>query len=243
MYTIYIIPDTHHVNSMPLPLSPTTIWWRNSLYVAIGASLFYTWYVITADGYFNLVSFAKVMAGAANFLFAASFSLSSIGYYFNFLDTKVIYRKYLGLLGFFAALIYTLLLPIVRPDYYFYGFFDHLWSSDVLLGAGDMAIFTMMALISNNEAIQTIGPVRWRQLLRLGYVAFFLLVIRAILNNENPIGADARPEMWQVYLSNPEGLPPVRLVFSVIAMAVIFFRLSVEFDKWWGQKHPKPSLP
>jgi DMSO/TMAO reductase YedYZ heme-binding membrane subunit len=220
----------------------TRTWWLHSFYVAFGAALFYTVYVIIQDGYFDLVSFAKVMAGTANFLFAASFSLSGLGYYFNVLDSKVIYRKYLGLLGFFAALIYTLLLPVVRPDYYFYGFFDHLWSSDVLLGTTSIAIFTVMALISNNGAMQKIGPLRWRTILRLGYVAFFLLVVRAVLNNENPIGADARPEMWLQYFANPDGLPPVRLVFSVIAMAVIFFRLSIEFDKWRGRNHPKPSL-
>lgn len=219
----------------------TKKWWLHSFYVACGAALFYVGYVIILDGYFNLVSFAKVMAGTANFLFAASFALSGIGYYWNFLDTKIIYRKYLGLLGYFAALTYTLLLPIVRPDYYFYGFFDHLWSSDVLLGSASMIIFTAMALISNNGAMQKIGPQRWRVMLRFGYLAFFLLVVRAALNNENPIGADARPEMWLPYLMNPDNLPPPRLVFSLIAMAVIFFRLSVEFDKWWGRK--KPSVP
>lgn len=217
-------------------------WWLHSFYVGCGAALFYALYVFVMDGYFNLTSFAKVMAGTANFLFAASFSLSGIGYYWNFFDSKVIYRKYLGLLGYFAALTYMLLLPIVRPDYYFYGFFDHLWSSDVLLGSASMAIFTLMALISNNGAMQKIGPQRWRFLLRLGYIAFFLLVLRAILNNENPIGADPRPEMWLSYIMHPDNLPPVRLVFSLIAMAVILFRLSVTFDKWWYQKKSTAPL-
>lgn len=229
---------------MDTPAPSTRTWWCHSLLIALGPIFFYTGYVIIQDGFFNLTSFAKVMAGTANFLFAASFSLSGLGYYFNFLDTKVIYRKYLGLLGFFAALTYTLLLPIVRPDYYFYGFFDHFWSSDILLGIGSMAIFTMMTLISNNWAMKKIGPQRWRSLLRLGYVAFFLLVVRAVLNNENPIGADARPEMWLEYLIHPDTLPPIRLVLSIIAMMVIFFRLSVEFDKWWGHKNnPTPPLP
>lgn len=217
---------------MDTPQPSTRLWWRHSSFIALGAALFYTGYVFILDGKFDLVSLAKVMAGTANFLFAASFSLSALGYYFNFLDSKIIYRKYLGLLGFFASLIYSLLLPLVRPERYFYGFFENFWSSDVLLGLGSMIIFAVMAIISNNNAMQAIGPIRWRAILRLGYVAFFLLVLRAYLNNENPIGSDPRPEMWAAYFAHPSGLPPVRLFLSFIAMAVIFLRLSIEFDKW-----------
>ncbi|MFA9262310.1 MAG: hypothetical protein ACEQSB_03055 [Undibacterium sp.] len=206
--------------------------WLNSLLIMFGVNGFFYLYVILLDGPFTPTSFAKVMAGTANFLFAASLSLSSLGYFFDFLDSKVVYRKYFGLLGYFSALAYTLLLPVLRPDYYWYGFAEHLWSSDFLLGLSAMAIFTMMAIISNDRMMLAIGPVRWRNLLRLGYVAFFLLVIRAVLNESNPIGADPRPEYWGYYLQTFDTLPPPRLLFSIIGTAVVSIRLAVEYDKW-----------
>lgn len=218
--------------------------WLYSIFVMLGIMAFFFYYVSILDGPFTLVSFAKVMAGTANFLFAASLSLSSLGYFFNFLDSKVVYRKYFGLLGYFAALIYALLLPVLRPERYFFGLPEYFWTSDVLLGLSAMGIFTGMALISNDRAMLAIGPVRWRSLLRLGYVAFFLLVVRAVMNESNPIGADPKPEYWMAYLQSFDTLPPTRLLFSFVAMTVIFSRLAVEFDKYRKRAvAPMPNLP
>lgn len=205
--------------------------WGHSLLFAVAVGAFFVVYVSILDGPFTLISFAKVMAGMANVLFALSLSLSSFGYFFNFLDSKVVYRKYLGLLGYFSALIYMLLLLVLRPERYGYGLPEFFWTSDILLGLSAMAIFTGMALISNDAAMIAIGPIRWRNLLRLGYLAFFLLVLRAAMNESNPIGADARPEYWGQYLQALDTLPPTRLLFSVVGITVIFFRLAVEFDK------------
>lgn len=207
--------------------------WGHSLLIAAAIGIFFFVYVLILDGPFTLVSMAKVLAGMANFLFAMSLSLSSFGYFFNFLDSKVVYRKYLGLLGYFSALSYALFLPVLRPERYGSGLAEYFWTSDVLLGLTAMGIFTGMALISNDRAMLAIGPVRWRNVLRLGYLAFFLLVIRAVMNESNPIGADARPEYWAAYFRSLDTLPPTRLLFSIVAMTVIFFRLAVEFDKWW----------
>lgn len=213
--------------------------WGRSLAVAVGVYLFFVLYIFIYDQEFTLKSFAKTFAGTSNFLLAGSFVLSSLGYFFDFLDSKVVYRKYLGLLGYFSALIYTILVAYIRPEYYFFGFFDNFWSSDILLGSTAMTILTAMALISNERAMLWIGPERWRLSLRFGYLAFFLLVLRAILNQSVLIGADTMPEMWVAYLSYPDTLPPPRLLFSCVAMSVIFLRLGVEFDKWYR----KPALP
>lgn len=216
--------------------------WMNSFLIMFGVNGFFYLYVTLLDGPFTLVSFAKVMAGTANFLFAASLSLSSLGYFFDFLDSKVVYRKYFGLLGYFSALTYMLLLPILQPEHYWYGFFENFWTSDFLLGISAMAIFTMMTLISNDRAMMAIGPVRWRNLLRLGYLAFFLLVIRAMMNESNAIGADLRPEMWGEYLRNFDTLPPPRLLFSIVGMSVVFLRLAVEFDKWRKRRNTSETV-
>lgn len=217
--------------------------WLNSLLIMFGVNGFFYLYVILLDGPFTLISFAKVMAGTANFLFAASLSLSSLGYFFDFLDSKVVYRKYFGLLGYFSALAYTLLLPVLQPERYWYGFFENFWTSDFLLGLSAMAIFTMMAVISNDRAMMAIGPVRWRNLLRLGYIAFFLLVVRAMMNESNAIGADLRPEMWGEYLRSFDTLPPPRLLFSIVGTSVVVLRLAVEFDKWRKRRNASRAIP
>ncbi len=206
--------------------------WRSSLKVALAIEAFFIVYMTFYDRGFTFISFVKTFAGTANFLLALSLSLSSFGYFFDFLDSKVLYRKYFGLLGYFSAVTYSLFLFVANPDRYWYGFQENFWSSDILLGLFAMAIFTGMALISNDRAMLWIGPKRWRNYLRFGYFAFFLLVIRAALNESLPIGADGIPEMWASYLSHPNNLPPPRLLFSGVAMAVLFFRFAVEFDKW-----------
>lgn len=207
--------------------------------MALAVYLFFVLYIFLYDQGFTRFSFAKTFAGTANILLACSFALSSVGYFFDFLDSKVAYRKYLGLLGYFSAALYTMLVVFLRPERYFYGFFHNFWSSDILFGLTAMAILTGMALISNNRAMLWLGPERWRFYLRFGYLAFFLLVLRAILNQSILIGADTVPEVWATYLSHPETLPPPRLLFSCVAMSVIFLRLGVEFDK----RYRKPAVP
>ena len=206
--------------------------WHSSWKVALCIEAFFVVYMALYDRGFTFISFVKTFAGTANFLLALSLSLSSFGYFFNFLDSKVIYRKYFGLLGYFSALLYSALLLGANPERYWYGFWENFWSSDILIGLIAMAIFTGMALISNDKAMLWIGPKRWRQCLRLGYFAFFLLVVRAILNESLPIGADGIPEMWTSYIFFPHNLPPPRLLFSFVALSVLLFRFAVEFDKW-----------
>jgi len=220
----------------PKPLTLSQMMWRHALRIALPIYIFFVIYIYYSDGGFYVSSFAKTFAGTANFLFAISLSLSSFGYFFNFLDSKVAYRKYCGLLGYYSALIYTILLPIANPERYWYGLRENLFTSDVIFGFASMAIFTGMACISTDRAMLWIGPERWRFFLRFGYLAFFLLVVRAVLNESLPIGSDGIPEMWGTYLANPEGLLPPRLLFSIVAMTVLFFRLSVEFDKWYRKK-------
>lgn len=218
-------------NVVPTPGGMKQTLWRNSFIVAMGCFVFFFGYVSLIDRPLSGASWAKMFAGTANFLLAMSLSLSVFGYYFNFLDAKVTYRKYLGLIGYFSALIYSFSLPFLRPERYGPGLVDYFWTSDVLLGLAAMSIFTLMACISTDRMMIWIGPARWRALLRLGYLAFFLLVVRAILGNTEPIGADPRPENWLLYFQTFDTLPPPRLLFSLVAIGVIFARLSVEFDK------------
>lgn len=204
--------------------------WKNSLWVSFFTFLFFMGYVSILDEGLLLLSWSKVVAGTSGFLLAYSLFLSTVGYYFNFLDSKVIYRKYLGLMGYYFALLYSVMLLFVNPERYFYGFFENFWSADFVLGLSAMAILTVMALISNNRALKLLGPARWRSILRLGYLAFFFLVVRAII---------LEGDLWQSWLAAGSGLPPVRLLLSVVAIFVIFTHYSIYFSEWLKRKDQK----
>ncbi len=197
----------------------------NSILVALLVTVFSFLYVSLFDHVFNVASWSKIVAGTAGVLFACSFSISTVEYYFDSFKVHMLYRKYLGLLGYFLALGYSLmLLLLVNPERYLYGFFDNVWSADIILGLAAMTILTLIALVSNGTAMNLLGMDLWRNILRLGYLAYFLLALRALLI-EGPL--------WREWLAGESTiLPPGRLVLFVIALTVIITHYSTYLDKW-----------
>src|SRR3990167_2631115 len=84
------------------PVSPALLWLKTALFsvavFAVGAL-----YLYVRRGTFDLSISNKVFASTAVILIGLSFALSAICYFWNFADTKIIYRKYLGLSGFAFA--------------------------------------------------------------------------------------------------------------------------------------------
>ena len=196
--------------------------WRNSWLVALVIFVLSWLYQLAAGDDVNWFMFSKALAGTAGVLIAASFALSGFCYYFDFLDTKLGYRKYLGLLGFYSALAYSVSLPILYPERYAYGLSAHLFDAEVILGLIAMVILAGTALISNTTMMQMLGPRRWRQYLRLGYLAMVLFIVRAYLLEH---------ELWFDWMSQPQGLPPGRMVLSLINLGVIGLRVAMWLDK------------
>ena len=205
------------------------IWTRSFIFSLIIFALFI---LATAmlEKSFDFVIFNRAMAGTSAFMFASAFSLSGFCYYWDFLDTKIAYRKYLGLLGFWYALAYSISLLIVSPDKYLFGFMDNLFTADILLGLESMLIFGFIAVISNDKIMLQMGPHRWRKTLRLGYIAWALLAIRAYSIEKN---------LWLEYLQSFEGFPPPRLPLSLLVIAVIVFRISISCSKFFKFKETK----
>jgi DMSO/TMAO reductase YedYZ heme-binding membrane subunit len=196
--------------------------WQETGIIAL--ALFCAWavYVFGLGGALTLLSLAQILAGVSGVLLAMSFSLSSFSYYFDFLDTKLIYRKYLGLAGYFVALGYTLIMMVQKPDFYIFGFTKNFCGADILLGSIAMAIFTLMALISNKWALHILGPVRWKFILGLGYIAYALLVMRGIILDQ---------ELWRAWFADDISFLSVRMILTVLGMVVLCFRASVPFHK------------
>lgn len=167
------------------------------------------------------VFIATVFAGTSGILLAMSFSLSSFSYYSNFLDSYVVYRKYVGLMGYYFAVGYVGVVAVLYPEKYLYSFPNNLWSIEVGLGAIAMSIFTVMALISNKQAVQILGGKLWKDILGLGYIAYAILVIRAIF-------LDA--PLWQSFFENGSGFT-ARMGLTILGTVVLLFRVSVPFHK------------
>lgn len=196
--------------------------WLETSYIAFSLYVLFVVATYFLDGTWALLTFSKALGGTAAVCIAVSFALSGFCYYFDFLDQKLVYRKYFGLLGYWFALLYSLSLLLVNPERYFFGFLKNFFTADFILGLTAMAIFTFMAFISNAWAMKALGPQNWRRALRAGYFGWFLLVVRAYLLEK---------ELWTHWIKNLDGFPPPRLLLSLMAGGVIVLRLSIEISK------------
>jgi len=131
------------------------------------------------------------------------------------------YRREIGIVGYLYALLYNLSVLVVFPDQYFDDFPSRLLTIPTLLGIGSMAVMSVMLSISNNAARVLLGFKGWKCLMRFGYVAFAVLVIRAGMLE----GQD-----WLAWLEYQNGLPPLRFVLSIFAAIVVVARLLLVFS-------------
>lgn len=205
--------------------------WLNSWIISLVVMIFLGLTLYILEGFFNFASLSKILAGTACFMIGASFAMSGFCYYWDFLDKKIIYRKYLGVIGFIYALAYSLTLVILDPERYFYHLLDNLYDPEIILGLSAMTIFTFMFVISRTKIMLSLGPQLWRKLLRVGYLAYFLLVVRAWYIEK---------DLWYDWFSALEGFPPPRLLMAAFAILVVLFRISIDFSKMI--KNNKPDL-
>ncbi|MBT4209377.1 MAG: hypothetical protein HOE19_00430 [Candidatus Komeilibacteria bacterium] len=196
--------------------------WRNSLVIAFVIFILMLIFTSTLDKEYSFLQFSKALAGASALMFTASFSLSGFCYWWDFLDTKIGYRKYLGLIAYWLALAYSISILLINPDKYLFHLTDNLFTADVLLGGISMLIFTFIAIISRDKIMLAMGPHKWRYTLRLGYLAWILLALRAWF---------VEKEIWLDYLEDFSGFPPPRLLLSLLVIAVLIFRISIDISK------------
>lgn len=215
------------LSSNPLDVLARKLW-RQVFVLTLTLFVFFGVYNLTLFHGISVRWFSQTLIGTSGILFCLSLGLSSLNFYFpTTFGKRVIYRRYLGLMGYFVALIDLSLLLTLEHEYYVFGLAENLFTPDLILGGTAMAIFTLMALISNQEATNILGPKLWRNLLRLGYLALLLLVMRAFVIEG--LG-------WNRWLFDPIGLPPVRLLISFMALMVLFARLSLVFHSWRSEK-------
>ncbi len=200
--------------------------WKELFFISISLATFMFVYVCIYTGTISFWHILGMTAGTSGIFLAISFSLSSFAYFFDFLDRQLIYRKYCGLLGYYLAVVYAMLASIQKPDFYVFGFFKNFWTVDIALGFVAMSIFTLMAFVSQKGMPARLGSRIWKNILRLGYFAYALLVIRGFILDWS---------LWQVFWQSPGLLSP-RMILTILGTLVLFFRFTFLVHSLWKKK-------
>lgn len=225
--------------TLPVKLSLHTAW------VSLVVFIISYWYLSLTESGSVIVTTNKALADGAMILIGLSFALSGLCYFWNFIDTKIIYRKYLGLAGFAFGLAHGIMSAIFyfvwKPRGYEENpifILGHQWDFGSFLVPNQYAfasaavailIFALMAAISNQYAVHELGGVWWRRLLRVGYIAYIFATIHFAIKNI--------PEWWAMYASPEFELPPLNFFIFLLVCGVIGLRLAL-----WHSLRKKAKL-
>ena len=193
----------------------------HTILISLGVFLFTVFYLFLERGAFSLGVVNRAFAHTALILIGISFALSSMCYFWNFLDSKIVYRKDIGLSGFAFAMAHGIIsfwfLPnrFPFPEYY-------LASENILsfiFAVSALFIYVIMAAISNRFATHLLGGMLWRYLLRLGYVAYIYTILHFALQEY---------EKWTNWFAHREALtPPSGLFLFLFGMVVLLLRIAL----------------
>lgn len=202
--------------------------WR----VALGLSLLF---ILPSVGYVQygyanssvLETLSFISASVASLMFAIAFSLGSISYFTGWPNLRHGYQKQIGVTAFWWSAVYTLTLPMLYPELYWYGLPSYVFSADVLLGLSAMTIFAAMVLINSRWVAPYFTKKTIFFILGLGYVGYALLVIRAVF---------LEFDLWVLWMQTASGLPPGRLLLSIVALSVLLLRVLVAVHKHYRKR-------
>lgn len=204
--------------------------WRHSALIALVVFLVFLVYIYLQKRDVTVALVNEALASTGSVMIGLSFAMSGFCYYFDFLDNKIAYRKYFGLVGFWLAFVYAAGLAWLYPEKYVYGLGANFFTPDLILGLTALEIFAFMTVISTHWAMKRMGIVNWRRGMRLGYVAYSLLILRAVI---------VEGGLWLAWWVAPVALPPLRLVSSVFALIVLLFRGSMIVTQRFAKPTPR----
>jgi DMSO/TMAO reductase YedYZ heme-binding membrane subunit len=193
--------------------------WRNALIFSLVVLIFtflYNWLQLDR---LSLRTWNKSFADTGMLLIGLSFALSGICYFWNFADTKIMYRKDLGLNGFYLLLTHSVYAMFFSRFTKWHQYFNESNLLSTTFALGSLAIFAIMALSSNKFAIHELGGKNWRRLLRTGYIAFiFGLAHMGLMTYDT----------WLEWIQKL-GLPPFSLFVFVFGVLVVLLRIVLFF--------------
>lgn len=208
------------------PTSPLLLYAHTLVFGLLFFAIFYVYNAaLGASGLLN-----KAVADTAVILIGLSMALSGLCYFWDIFDTKIIYRKYLGLMGYAFTLVHVLLSTRA-----FAKFLDPVaWETGSVLPVIEAtmatAIFTIMALISNAYSAKELGGVTWRRILRTGYIALIFVLMHVAL---------LKAKHWMEWWQSGFGAPPIAsLMVSIFILLVLLLRIAL-----WASLLMKKNQP
>jgi len=193
--------------------------WLNAFVFSIFIFIINSLYLFLRRGDYDLFIANKALATSSLMLIGFSLALSGLCYFWDFVDTKIIYRKHLGLIGFFLAGAHVIVSGFFLSNKFTAAWFESKKIS-MLFGGLALLVFLAMAAISNRYLIHELGGKYWRAFMRFGgYLAFIFIILHFSLLKY--------PE-WLKWLSTGKPfLPPLSLIGVIFGLAVIVLRLAL----------------
>ncbi len=210
-----------------IPVKRTPTHTRTGVTFALPIALFFMAYVYLYDGSLTtLLSWSRVTAGTAAILLGLSLGMGSYAYYSG-TPVHNDLKKQLGHQAFLLSFVYSCMLCVLFPARYWYGLWDNLFTADVALGLIAMCILGAMTFITERPAVTYVGESFAYKFLTMGYIAYALLVMRAVF---------IEWEIWTAWATHLHSLPPPRIVLSLFAVTILCMRAWVPVHKAYYER-------
>lgn len=179
----------------------------------------------------------KSTAWNAILLIGLSLALSGLCYFWNTFDSKIIYRKYLGIVGFVYAVIHAALtLYLLSARFNLVTYF--LSPNNIVAFTAaliSLLLLTFLTLISHQGAIEYFGGKNWKVLMRFSYVAFATAMVHFFLKTGDVV---------LEWIFSGSIFPPIAATMIIFAILVILLRTLVYIDSHFANpkaKNPNPQ--
>ena len=212
-------------------VNPINLWGKSILLGGIIYALCYGYYILTKEGATGNRLLSQTLANAGMIMIGLSFMMSGLTYFWDFVDTKIIYRKHIGLVGFYMTAVHVYLA--LRSAYLnpARSFGDGLDVLGFFLGCLALAIFLEMTIVSNQYSVRELGNKAWRMILRTGYVAYLFAVVHLIFK---------KLSVWQEWMNGETSkFPPLSLVIVAFSLVVFGMRMAL----WIALKKKEKNEP
>jgi len=150
--------------------------------------------------------------------------IRSFAYYVRGLNSFIIYRKYLGLIGFYFVLIHGAIILLMQNRYPFPIYF--LQSETIvpfIFALASTFTFVIVAVASHNYIRSKLNVFTWRKVMRLGHIALIIGLLHFAIKS-SILWTDWFKALFPIY-------PPPSLIAFIIGMVTIIIRVSLFFDK------------
>lgn len=211
------------------------LWIRTSLFSFV--SLYFIGLYLYLDGTkFSLRLLNKSTAWNAILLIGLSLALSGLCYFWNTFDSKIIYRKYLGIVGFVYAVFHAALtLYLLSSRFNIVTYF--LSPENVVAFTAaliSLLLLTFLTLISHHAAIDYFGGKNWKVLMRFSYIAFVAAMVHFFLKT----GDDVLKWVFSGSI-----FPPIAATMVIFAILVLLLRILVYIDSHFVNPKPQTENP